>query len=196
MLRRFRYDRLASAHAHIYFICARELRLTFLIYFQREVHAKFETALAARVDIDTTTRALFLQEVDRCTALLADLRFETVVEVVLHLWVSDLCDAAVSAIGDAAVSATGDAAGVAVNAMLDSATSFPAALPLRNGRQLLLDAAMLKDAAKEVGNIATTGKRHAKLNALRSVTRALMKMAKKGMSLQEQAMVGITPEGM
>lgn len=160
------------------------------------MHAKFETALAARDDIDTTTRALFLQEVDRCTALLADLRFETVVEVVLHLLVSDLCDAAVSAKGDAAVSATGDAAGVAVNAMLDSATLFPAALPLRNGRQLVLDAAMLKDAAKEVGNIATTGKRHAKLNALRSVTRALMKMAKKGMSLQEQAMVGITPEGM
>ena len=160
------------------------------------MHAKFETALAARDDIDTTTRALFLQEVDRCTALLADLRFETVVEVVLHLLVSDLCDAAVSAKGDAAVSATGDAAGAAVNAMLDDpATSFPATLLLRNGMELVLDAAMLKDAAQEVGKIATTGKRHAKLNALRSVTRALVKKTG-GMSFEGQGMVGITPGGM
>ena len=150
------------------------------------MHAKFEKALAARADIDTTTRALFQQEVDRCTASLADPRFETMVEVVLHPCVSALCDAAVSAPGDA---------GVAVNAMLDDpATSFPATLPLRNGGELVLDAAMLKDAAKEVGKFATTGKRHAKLNALRSVTRALVKKTK-GMSLEEQGMVGITPGG-
>ena len=151
------------------------------------MHAKFETALAARDDIDTTTRALFLQEVDRCTASLADPRFETVVEVVLHPLVSDLCDAAVFATGDA---------GAAVNAMLDDpATSFPATLLLRNGMELVLDAAMLKDAAQEVGKIATTGKRHAKLNALRSVTRALVKKTG-GMSFEGQGMVGITPGGM
>ena len=151
------------------------------------MHAKFETALAARDDIDTTTRALFLQEVDRCTASLADPRFETVVEVVLHPLVSDLCDAAVFATGDA---------GAAVNAMLDDpATSFPATLLLRNGMELVLDAAMLKDAAQEVGKIATTGKRHAKLNALRSVTRALVKKTG-GMSFEAQGMVGITPGGM
>ena len=150
------------------------------------MHAKFETALAARDDIDTTTRALFLQEVDRCTASLADPRFETVVEVVLHPLVSDLCDAAVFATGDA---------GAAVNAMLDDpATSFPATLLLRNGMELVLDAAMLKDAAQEVGKIATTGKRHAKLNALRSVTRALVKKTG-GMSFEAQGMVGITPGG-